>query len=383
VNDAGLFDGLYATGTAAGEVSDAAWLQALLDFEVALARGGETLGRVPAAAADAIAAAAVLERFDAGALGRAAAEHATVAVPLVAALRESVGSEHADHVHAGATSQDALDTALVLVSRRAAALLSEDAWAVSSACAALARRHAGTAMIGRTLMQRAVPVSFGVVAAGWALGVAEAAQGLAAQTDGLWVQLGGPVGAEDPELTAAVAAELGLAAPPLPWHTRRTLPARLAAALGVLAGAVGKLARDVTLLAADEVGEVRDGVAGASTAMAQKRNPVAAVSVLACTRRTPALVGTMLQCMEQEHQRAAGAWQAEWGTLTELWRLTGSAAAWSRRLLSGLEVDASRMRANLDRAAREGVEAAADPAPYLAHAGALVQRALTAVGERP
>lgn len=148
----------------------------------------------------------------------------------------------------------------------------------------------------------------------------------------------------------------------------------------MLSGALGKVARDVTLLAAQEVGEVRDATAGASSTMGHKRNPVAAVSLLACSRRVPSLVATMLQSMEQEHQRAAGAWQAEWGTLSDLLRLTGSAAAWGRRLLEGLEVDPVRMAENLDRAAAAGISAAADPRANLASSAELVERALVAVG---
>jgi 3-carboxy-cis,cis-muconate cycloisomerase len=189
----------------------------------------------------------------------------------------------------------------------------------------------------------------------------DAAEALAAVP--LAVQMGGPVGHRDPAVAADVAGRLGLAEPLLPWHTNRLRPAALAAGLGAMAGVLAKVARDVTLMP-----EVREGVAGrgASTAMAHKRNPVAAVSVLACTRRVPGLVATMFASMEQEHERAAGAWQAEWGTVTDLLRLTGSAAAWARDLLEHLEVDADAMRAG------------AGQAPDLGASAQLIDRALAA-----
>jgi 3-carboxy-cis,cis-muconate cycloisomerase len=295
-------------------------------------------------------------------------------------LRAEVGLPHADHVHHGATSQDVIDTAAMLVATRAGQTVLEDAAAAAAAAAAGARRHAQTPMVGRTLLQQALPVSFGLVAAGWSHGVAEARAGLRETIQRLPVQLGGPVGSAPPVLAARVAAELGLAEPALPWHTERVPMARLATALGILAGALSKVARDVTLLASPEVGELREGGedgAGASSTMAHKRNPVAAISVLACAKRTPGLVATILAAMEQEHQRAAGAWQSEWGTLNHLLGLTGSAAAWARNLLEHLEVDAERMRVNLDDLAASGVEAAAEPERALGAAPELIARAVT------
>lgn len=199
--------------------------------------------------------------------------------------------------------------------------------------------------------------------------------------------MGGPVGSRAPAVAALVAAELELAAPVLPWHTARVRPAALEAALGALAGVLAKVARDVTLLSQDEIGEVREGDAddgdgaqayGASSAMPHKRNPVAAVSVLACAARVPGLVATVHAAMAQEHERAAGAWQAEWGTLTDLVALTGSAAAWGRELLERLVVDPARMRENLARLAAAGVPEAADPARHLGAAAELMDRALAA-----
>jgi 3-carboxy-cis,cis-muconate cycloisomerase len=175
--------------------------------------------------------------------------------------------------------------------------------------------------------------------------------------------------------------ELGLAEPPLAWHTVRVAPANLACALGVLAGVLGKVARDVTLMAQQEVGELREGGdpdRGASSAMAHKRNPVGAVSVLACTKRAPGLVATILACMEQEHERAAGAWQAEWGVHAELIGVVGSATAWARELLDKLEVDPERMRVNLRLLAQAGVVQASAPDAHLGAAAELIDRALAA-----
>jgi len=263
--------------------------------------------------------------------------------------------------HAGATSQDVLDTAMMLLAKRARVPLLEDARAASRGAARLADAHRDTPVMGRTLLQPALPTSFGLRAAGWMTAIDLAAEALA--TVALPVQMGGPVGHRDPAVAATVARRLALAEPILPWHTNRLPVVALASALAALAGALGKVARDVTLTP-----EVREGVdgRGQSTAMEHKRNPVAAVSILACSRRVPGPVATMFAAMEQEHERAAGAWQAEWGTISELFRLAGSAAAWGRDLLEHLQVDADAMRAGLGEA------------PDLGHAPELIDRALAA-----
>ena len=350
-----MFAGLYARGGAGAELTGAAWLQAMLDVEAALARACAHEGLVTGEAAETIAAACVAERFDAAAITAEAARHATPVVPLVAALRASLDEPLRSQVHLGATSQDVLDTALMLIARRALVPLLEDARAAAHAAAGLAERHRRTPMIGRTLLQQALPVTFGLRAAGWLAGIDEARRRLRSIWDGeLAAQMGGPVGTRGPAIAAGVAAELGLAAPVLPWQAIRVRPAVLACALGTLAGVLGKVARDVTLLAQQELGEASEGGdpdRGGSTAMAHKHNPVAAVSVLACTKRVPGLVATVLACMEQEHERAAGAWQAEWGVHTELLGLVGSAAAWARELLEQLQVDPARMLENLEAAA--------------------------------
>ncbi len=376
----GLFDGLYARGGVAAQTGERAWVQAMLDVEAALARACATEGLIPLQHAEAIAEVCVAERFDLAAIRAGTASAATPVIALVSALRDQVGPDVAPSVHVGATSQDIVDTAMMLIARRALEPLLADARGAAAAAARLADRHRGTVMAGRTLMQQALPTSFGARAAGWLVGIDESRRSLLhAREHVLAVQMGGPVGIRAPAVAARVASELGLAQPTVPWQAIRVRPVQLAAALGTLAGVLAKLARDATLLSQDEIGELREGGSpgrGGSTAMAHKRNPVAAVSVLACTKRVPGLVATMLACMEQEHERAAGAWQAEWGTLSELLALTGSATAWARDLLEDLQVDGDRMRENLARLVVAGVNEAADPDHHLAAASELIDRAL-------
>jgi 3-carboxy-cis,cis-muconate cycloisomerase len=356
----GLFGGVFARGPVAAQVDDRAMLQAMLDAEAALARASAGAGVIPAAAAAAIAACCDASRFDVAALGRASAAAGNPVVPLVRALAEQLPEEAAGHVHQGATSQDVLDTAASLVARRALGPLLEDLAAAAGACAGLAEAHRGTVLAGRTLLQQAVPVTFGLKAAGWLVGLDETRLRLAeVRRRVLAVQLGGAAGTlagfgdRGLEVLAGFAADLGLAEPTVPWHAVRARPAALVGALGACAGVLGKVARDVALLAQNEVAEVREGGGagrGGSSAMPHKRNPVAAVAVAACAARVPGLVATMLAAMPQEHERAAGGWHAEWEPQRELLRLVGSAASWCRELLEHLEVDASRMRANLDAA---------------------------------
>jgi 3-carboxy-cis,cis-muconate cycloisomerase len=356
----------------------------MVDAEAALAAACVVERLIPPQAGEAILRALQQGPFDAEAIASGAGEHATPVIPLVHQLRERVGAEFADAVHLGATSQDIVDTAAMLVARRALEPILVDASAAVSGAARLAAAHRGTAIVGRTLLQQALPTSFGLIAAGWLIGLERATAELERVRDTeLAVQMGGPVGSRPPQIAARVAATLGLAEPLLPWHTERTRIVQLGAGLGALSGAAGKVARDIALLAQTEVGEVREGGEGrgGSSAMAHKRNPVAAVSVIACAHRVPGLVATLFAGMEQEHQRAAGAWQAEWGTLAELLTLTGSALAWVADLLEHLEVDAARMQENLATLAASGVSGATAGATesQLADAAGLVDRALAEV----
>ena len=340
-------------------VGDRAWLQAMLDAEAALARARG----LPDAVADACRA----ELYDVAALGREAAASGNPVVPLVEALRARSG---VDEAHRGATSQDILDTAAMLVARRALEPLLGDLRGAAEAAARLAREHRTTPITGRTLLQQALPTSFGLKAAGWMTALDATAARLAAVP--LAAQLGGPAGTGAPDLMARFAADLGLDEPVLPWHTDRTRIAELAGALGAACGTVAKAARDVTLLAQTEVAEVREGAPGSSSSMPHKRNPVAAISALAAAREAPGLVATLLASMEQEHERAAGAWHAEWRPLTSLLLAAGGAAAWLRACLEELEVDPERMRANL------GARGAAPGS-----AAELVDRALAARERQP
>jgi 3-carboxy-cis,cis-muconate cycloisomerase len=355
----GLFDGVLARGGVREAVSDTAWLQAMLDVEAALARAEAGAGVVSAEHAEAIAAACHAERFDIAALGRQAAAVGNPAAPLVTALREQVGGPAAADVHRGATSQDIVDSAAMLVARRALEPLLADLEAAADAAAGLAVGHRDTVMAGRTLLQHAVPVTFGLKAAGWLVALDECAARLRRVRDTrLAAQLGGAAGTlaalgdAGPEVLGGLAAELGLVEPVVPWHTDRTRITELAGALGAACGVGGKVAGDLVLLAQTDVGEVREGgeeSRGGSSTMPHKRNPVAAISARAAARQAPGLIATLLAAMEHEHERAAGAWHAEWPALRALLSFTGSATAWLRDGLEHLEVDAQRMRENLDR----------------------------------
>jgi 3-carboxy-cis,cis-muconate cycloisomerase len=357
-----LLGPLFGGSRADAELTDRAFLQAMLDAERALAVASAQAGVVPEPAAAAIAGVCQAERFDPGDLGRRAEAAGNPVVPLVADLTEQVagaaGPEAARWVHHGATSQDIMDTAASLVASRALGPVLDDLDGAAAAAAGLADRHRATAMAGRTLGQQALPITFGLKAAGWLVALDEAAAGLArVRRERLAAQLGGAagtlasLGADGVEVVRAYAAELGLAEPVLAWHTDRARVGELAGALGVAAGVLGKLALDVTLLAQTEVAEVTeaagDGRGGSST-LPHKRNPVTAVLVTAATRRAPGLVATLLGAMAQEQERATGAWHAEWEPLAELLRLVGGAARRARELLEGLEVHPGRMRANLD-----------------------------------
>jgi 3-carboxy-cis,cis-muconate cycloisomerase len=350
-----VFDAIAARGEAAAAVSDEAWLQAMLDAEAALARALARAGLIEDAEAEAIAAACRAERFDAHELGAAAAAAGNPVVPLVEALTAAVEGDAAAHVHRGATSQDILDTATMLVAARALAPLLDDLAAAAAVAADLAREHRDTPMAGRTLLQQAVPVTFGLKAAGWLSGLGEAQRWLEElRAERLAAQLGGAAGTlaslgdAGPGVLAAYAGELGLAEPALPWHANRTRIGELAGALAVACGAVAKVAHDVVLLSQTEVAEVREADPGGSSTMPHKRNPVAAICALGCAKQAPGLAATLLGAMAHEHERAAGSWHAEWRPLCELLRSAGSAVAWLRASLEGLEVDAARMRANLE-----------------------------------
>lgn len=336
-------------------------LRALLRVEVALAEASALAGLIPASSLDAIRAAADPSAFDAAALAEQAVRAGNIVIPLVEALAARAGAVNADaagHVHLGATSQDILDTALVLQIREAWKQIESALEHAASDAARLARTHAATPMAGRTWLQQASPVTFGLKAADWldALERARMRLGVAVSEANV-VQLGGAAGTltafgpAGPAIVRGLATALEMRAPLRPWHTTRDRVTEVAAALGIACGTAAKIAHDVTLLAQTEVGEVSEGAApgrGGSSSMPHKRNPVDAVRVRAAAAQAPGLVATMLAAMVQEHERAAGGWQAEWLALPALVAHTHEAARALADLLARLEVHADRMRANLD-----------------------------------
>jgi 3-carboxy-cis,cis-muconate cycloisomerase len=353
----GLFDALFETDAVRASTDDTAWLQAMLDVEAAIARAGAGAGLVPPESADAIAASCVAAEFDAADIGRRSVASATWIVPLVADLRAHVPASARGFVHLGATSQDVIDTAMSLVAARTIDVITPILGDVAASLADLTRTHRDTLQIGRTLLQYAAPTTFGLVCAGWLTGVDEAAVQLGrVRRERLAVQFGGAVGTlatygnDGARVAELVAEDLGLVAPTMPWHTTRVRIDEAAAALGVVAGSLAGVAGDIALLSGSDVGEVAEGSPGGSSAMPYKRNPSRAVLVTACAHQVPALVATMLGAAAQEHQRAAGRWQAEWPTMTSLLRLVGAATAHTRSMLSDLRVDTRRMRTNLDAA---------------------------------
>jgi len=372
---AGLFDGVFARGPVAGGgavADDAAWLRSMLAAEAGLARALERAGLAPAGAGAMVTRAANAGDFsqaELAELGRAAVLTGSPVPGLARVLARRVTEPGARSVvHQGATSQDIMDTAAMLLARDAIGAALADLAATADAAARLADAHRGTLMIGRTLLQQAVPTTFGMVAAGWLAGLDSAVEWLALVRDTrLAVQFGGAAGTlasldgDGARVKTLLAEELGLADPSLPWHTERLRLIDVATVLSRATAALSKIARDVTLLAQTEVGEVAEGAGaetagpgaprrGASPATGNKGNPVAAVAVLGCARQVPGLLATLVASAEQEYQRAAGAWHAEWQPYSHLLELAVSAAAWSRDLLANLGVDKARMAANLAEA---------------------------------
>lgn len=379
-----LFDAALVPAALVEATGERAWVRAMLEFEAALAEAGAEVGLVPTEAASEIAAAAGAVELDPEVLGLEAARTGAPAEPVVRALRAAVGDETGRWVHFGSTSQDVIDSAAMLVARRALTQIDPAMAAVAAACAELAERHRATPMVARTLLQPALPTSFGLVAARWLVGVEDARVRLRDVADSrLCVQLGGPagtlgaLGGEGPAVVAAVARRLDLAEPTLPWHTLRGPVHALGGALDEAAGAVAKAALDVVLLAQAEVGEVAEPAGegrGGSSSMDHKRNPVGSVLALAGARRVHAAAGLLTDTMRQEHERSAtGAWHSEWAALSEALALCGGVAATMAAVLADLEVDAGRMRTNLEASGVPGLDSDAD----LAAAETFVDRALS------
>lgn len=356
-----LIDALVTTQALAEIFSDDAILRAMLEFEVVLARVEARLGVIPQSAADAIASVAEPSAFDAPALASAAARSGTLVVPFVKALTQIVGEENADaanYVHWAATSQDVSDTALVLLLKRAMPLIVADLTRVESALRKLSEQHANTVMLGRTLMQPATPITFGLKAAAWLGAIRRSRMRLEHACDeALVLQFGAATGTlaalgdQGPAVAHALATELDLPLPDAPWHTQRDRLAELVCACGVLVGALGKIARDISLMSQAEVAEVAEPSGkgrGGSSAMPHKNNPVGCIVALAAATRTPSLVASYLSAIVQENERAAGGSQAEWPIVTELVQATGAAADSIAEVVEGLNVDPVRMRSNIE-----------------------------------
>jgi 3-carboxy-cis,cis-muconate cycloisomerase len=352
---------LFATDSMRAIFSDRARIARMLEFEAALAQAEAETSVIPQAAADAIAGQCGVEGFDVEAINAAARNAGNLAIPLVSALTRKVAERDADakgYVHWGATSQDAIDTGLVLQLRDALALVDSDVRRLAAALASQARRHAATVLAGRTWLQQALPITLGVKLAGVVSALDRHRERIAAvQARALVVQFGGAAGTlasladRGLAVTEALARRLSLAVPDLPWHTQRDRLCEVAAALGMLTATLGKLARDLSLLAQTEVGEVLEpslpGRGGSST-MPQKRNPVGASIALTAAVRVPGLVSTMLSAAVQEHERGLGNWPAEWETLPDVALLTAGALAAMIEVAEGLDVHPDRMQRNLD-----------------------------------
>lgn len=355
-----LIESLATTEPLAEVFSDHSVLQAMLDFEVALARAEAELQIIPQSAVRAIASAAHADEYDATAMARETLRAGTPGIPLVKALRKQVqqdDSRAADFVHWGATSQDVADTAIVLLLKKAAAILDADLARIEKALRPLVARHRNTAMLGRTLLQTAPPVTMGLKAAGWSASVRRGRVRLArAVSAALVLQFGGAsgtlaaLGNRGPRTAELIAKRLRLAVPDAPWHTHRDRFAEVMCACGILTGSLGKMARDISLLMQHEVGEASEpggeGRGGSST-MPQKRNPIASAIALAAANRVPGLTAAFLSQMVQEHERGVGGWQAEWPTISEVIQSTGVAVASMAEVAEGLSINQARMKENL------------------------------------
>jgi 3-carboxy-cis,cis-muconate cycloisomerase len=356
-----LFDKLFRYEAIDLIFSDREYLQALLDFEAALARAEGKAGVIQAADAQIIAAVCRAEQFNVDDLTAQAALSGNVAIPLVKKLTELVAKQNKDaarFVHWGATSQDAMDTAVVLQLRRALEVVDQDLARLTSTLASLADKHRATPIAAHTWMQQALPTTFGFIVAGWLDAILRHRLRLSGlSTRNLTLQFGGAVGTlaalsgRAPAVAKALAEELHLPLPAIPWHAHRDRITEIAAALGLCVGTLGKIARDISLHAQTEIAEIAEPAGegrGGSSTMPQKRNPVTCATVLAAAQRVPGLVSTMLSSMVQEQERGLGGWQAEWETLPEIVCLSGGALHHLAEMLAGLHVDEKRMLKNLD-----------------------------------
>ncbi|MBH3338146.1 3-carboxy-cis,cis-muconate cycloisomerase [Pseudomonas mendocina] len=356
-----LFDAYFTAPAMRAIFCDAGRVQGMLDFEAALARAEARVGLIPAEAVAPIEAACQAERYDYPTLAQAIATAGNSAIPLVKALGKRIAAESPEaerYVHLGATSQDVMDSGLVLQLRAAIDLIELDLASLAAALAAQAERHIDTPLAGRTWLQQATPVTLGMKLAGVLGAITRHRQRLSELKPRLLcLQFGGASGSLAAlgdagwAVSGALAQELQLNLPEQPWHTQRDRLVEFASLLGMIAGGLGKLGRDLSLLMQTEAGEVFEPSApgkGGSSTMPHKRNPVSAAVLIGAATRAPGLVATMLAAMPQEHERSLGLWHAEWETLPELCCLVSGALQQALLVVPGLEVDAARMRENLE-----------------------------------
>jgi len=356
-----LMDAFSSTPDIGKVFSDRCRLQRMLDFEAALARAEARCGVIPGNAAEVIASKCKIELLDIAQITQATKQSANPAIPLIKQLTHLVDREDnlaARFVHWGATSQDLNDTGLILQIREAWTILEADLQALSTASIDLARKHRSTIILGRTLMQQAVPTTFGAKVAGWLDAMNRHRERLRQVATRLFVlQFGGAVGTlaalqdKGSVVAEALADELKLGLSNIPWHTHRDRLVETTTTLGLFTGTLGKIARDISLHMQPEIGEVyepADEGRGSSSTMPHKRNPVSCASVLASAVRVPGLVSTMMHAMVQEDERGLGNWHAEWETLPEVFRLTASALRQLREIVPRLEINTERMQRNIE-----------------------------------
>ncbi|PKA71655.1 3-carboxy-cis,cis-muconate cycloisomerase [Pseudomonas baetica] len=356
-----LFDAYFTARDMREVFCDQGRVQAMLDFEAALARAEARVGLIPASAVAPIVSACSADLYDFAALGEAIATAGNSAIPLVKALGKQIAATDAEaerYVHLGATSQDVMDCGLVLQLRQALDLIEEELALLAASLATQAQRHAATPLAGRTWLQHATPVTLGMKIAGWLGAVTRSRQRLRELKPRLLVlQFGGAsgtlaaLGEQALPIAEALAEELQLTLPEQPWHTQRDRIVEFGAALGLIAGSLGKLGRDVSLLMQTEAAEVFEPAApgkGGSSTMPHKRNPVGAAVLIGAATRVPGLVSTLFSAMPQEHERSLGLWHAEWETLPDICCLVSGSLQQARLLADGLEVDAERMGRNLE-----------------------------------
>jgi 3-carboxy-cis,cis-muconate cycloisomerase len=360
-NPAGLLDRLFTTDAMRDVFCDRRYVQSMLDFELGLARALVRTGIAPSSALPAIESSCDTSLFDFETLSVEAASAGNLAIPLVKQLTALVGKADPQamrFVHWGATSQDVIDTGLVLQLRDAFDIFDADLVAMAAALAKLAREHRSTLLPGRTFLQHAAPVTFGFKVAGWLTAIQRHRERLRqTRARTLVLQFGGAVGTlaafgeKGSAVAEALASELKLTRSDLSWHTHRDSFAEVATMLGLLTGTLGKIARDLSLLTQTEVGEVLEPAGsgrGGSSTMPHKRNPVGAAVALAAATRVPALVATMLSAMVQEHERGLGGWHAEWQTLPEICLLCSGALSHLTLVVASPEIFTEKMRADLE-----------------------------------